>query len=362
MSLFIIPVSSRTVAFSKFTTDVDTEFRTDIATEESTGYIQLIRGTLKAQQAYLQSLETSDMFTPAGNGLASDADHLEQKKKESKTDKKNKSHPAENVAAKALKGNVAALTGLHGKLHGDVPFAKREIAWGKLDAKDIDEIFSLFRNILIPLIGMSTITDIFERIAERRGWVDVPNSRFDNAEAWEKCDHNTKEEEKKTWNEIMKTLHEPFEVAIAAMDEGLQHAGLILELIPQPKTKKDVDIEAKGDQPTPGDPKFSEYLQQKMLDFYSKRGAILKAWAKQKGLSEDQFDSTKLPENDKDMTPNEAQHRRDQSQLYLILYLEHLLYSCGKAVGELVKFADKKVEEGTMKKNRLILPGQRRLK
>jgi hypothetical protein len=70
----------------------------------------------------------------------------------------------------------------------------------------------LFRAILVPLIGMSTITDIFERIAERRGWVEVPNSKFDRAESWEACGTEAKEKEKKTWNEIMKTLHEPFEV------------------------------------------------------------------------------------------------------------------------------------------------------
>jgi hypothetical protein len=91
-------------------------------------------------------------------------------------------------------------------------FAKREMAWGKLDAKDIDEIFTLFRNILIPLIGMSTITDIFERIAERRGWVKIANSKYDKAESWEDCGEEAKEEEKRIWNEIMKTLHEPFEV------------------------------------------------------------------------------------------------------------------------------------------------------
>ena len=89
---------------------------------------------------------------------------------------------------------------------------RREMAWGKLDAKDLDEIFTLFRSILIPLIGMSTITDIFERIAERRGWVRVPNSKFDRAESWEACGLEAKEKEKATWNEIMKTLHEPFEV------------------------------------------------------------------------------------------------------------------------------------------------------
>lgn len=197
VSLFIIPISSRTVVF-----------------KEQAGYVQLIQATLKAQTAYLQSLEASDMFAPEEpvDENDEDVDDSKKAKKNKKTKEKDKPHPAANAQAQALKANLAALTALHGKLHGDMPFGKRETAWGKLDAKDIDEIFTLFRNILIPLIGMSTITDIFERIAERRGWVRIPNSKFDKAESWEALGQEAKEKEKKTWNEIMKTLHEPFEV------------------------------------------------------------------------------------------------------------------------------------------------------
>lgn len=146
------------------------------------------------------------------------------------------------------------------------------------------------------------------------------------------------------------------------MDEGLQHAGLALELIPKPKGKKGEDVEAQGGDPTPGHPKFGEYLDKKMLDFYAGRGKTLRAWGIQKGLTEAQFDSVKTPGENDSWTEDESKHRRDQQQLYLILYLEHLLYSTGLAISELIKFADRKVEDGTMTKKRLIGPGQKRLK
>jgi hypothetical protein len=146
------------------------------------------------------------------------------------------------------------------------------------------------------------------------------------------------------------------------MDEGIQHAGLLLELIPKPRKQKEEDIEQKAEGPKPGDPDFAKYLDKKMLEFYSKRGETLKAWARQKGLTASQFDATKSPPRGEEWTPDEAQHRRDQQQLYLILYLEHLLYSTGIAISELIKFADKKVEDGTMSKTRFIFPGKRRLK
>lgn len=260
------------------------------------------------------------------DGSASEeAKSEEDGKKSKKKDSKEKVHPAQTPQAKALKDAVAGLRALHGKLYGDLPFGKRETAWGKLDAKDIEEIFTLFRDILIPLIGLSTITDIFERIAERRGWVKSTSSRHDASEAWEPCDEAAKNEEKRIWNEMMKTLHEPFAVVVAAMDEGVEHVGLVLEFNKPPKKKKGEDVEAKGNDPRPGDPEFAKFLEQKLKDFYGARGKTLKAWARNKGLSEEMFnelhDSARAT---KDAT-SEAQHARDQQQLYLILYMEFLV-------------------------------------
>ncbi len=270
------------------------------------------------------------MFDATETATDTKRDDKKKKKKDDKKkrnkDDKSKSSTAETTQAKALKGAIGKLTGLHGKLHGDMAFAKREYAWGKLDAKDMDEIFTLFRDILIPLVGMSTIIDVFERIAERRGWVEARQNSFDRAESWEHLDEAAKSEEKKVWNEVMKALHEPFAVAVAAMDEGMEHASLVLEILPKLKKKKEGDVEEKGTDPRPGDSEFASYLNQKVVDFYSKRGETLKAWAREKGLSEDQFDIVKsVPTDSDNSTPDESQPRRDQQQLYLILYMEHLV-------------------------------------
>ena len=42
--------------------------------------------------------------------------------------------------------------------------------------------------------------------------------------------------------------------------------------------------------------------------------------------------------------------------------MEFLLWSTGRAVLDLVRFADEKVESGVMRKNRLILPGKKRIR
>jgi len=296
--LFIIPISSRMVVF-----------------KEQAGYIGLIRATLKAQTVYLESLESTDMFMGTGHNSDFSEETLVNKKKKNKMTNSgqpsaSQNHPADTSQSKALKSAVAGLVELHGKLHGDIPFAKREIAWGKLGPKDMDEIFTLFRAITIPLIGMSTISDIFERIAERRGWVKPqrPNER-DNSESWERCTGTERISEKKTWNEVMKALHEPFSIAVAVMDEGLEHAGLCLEVLAKPKKKKVDEEQAKGD-PKPGDLDFSDHMEKKMMNFYGQRGKVLRAWAREKGLSEAQFDSASVPPPDcETYTPDEAKHR-----------------------------------------------------
>jgi hypothetical protein len=182
-------------------------------------------------------------------------------------------------------------------------------------------------------------------------------------ESWEPVHEKERISSQKTWNRIMKSLNEPFSVVIAAMDEGLLHAGFVLELLPKPKTNNVDDEEAKGTSPLPGDPKFADYIEQKVLEFYSERGKAFRAWARLKGLSVDRFNTASedmLKTNNG--SQSEFQHYRDQQQLYLILYMEDLVYAAGRAVAALVRFADRMIEDGTMKKKRLILPSGKRLR
>lgn len=318
VSLLIIPVSSRTVVF-----------------KEMTGYVEAIRGTIKAQTAYLQSLEKSDMF---GDDVPVEGDENNMKPTKKNAKKSNQGRSSNTPEAQTLKGAISGLTALHGKLHGDLEFAKREIAFGKLQPEDFDELFLLFQGILIPLIGMSTITDIFERIAERRGWIEsTDKTLFDNEEAWEHDpDVQQKLKEKKLWNDIMKQLHEPFTTVSQHMDEGLEHAGLVLELLSPPKAKKgksdgksaqeDADVEAKGDEIKPGDDGFGDFLEKQLKEFYNKRGQVLQTWARERNLTQQEFDETTSPANDgSPILDTQIKHEKDQQQLYLILYMEYLV-------------------------------------
>lgn len=334
VSLFIIPMTSRTVVF-----------------KEITGYLGALRGALQAHKAYIQSLETTDMF-----GRAYESTEKDTKGKKS-------AKPKGRPEAEAVKKIMAVITELHGKLHGDLPFAKREIAFGKLGPDDLAEIAKLLRGIMIPILGLSSIIDIFGRFAEINNWNTEPDS--ESEELRKKVVHE--------WNEIMTAVHEPFSKIIEVMDQGLEHILLTLQFVKPPKKKasssggQSDDVEAKGDAVRPGDKGFADYLEKQSEEFYQGKEMALRLWCERKGikLAPDFFQHPATASYDESIEVKQEPpraHQRNQRQLYLLLFMEFLLYSISRAVLDFVRFADKQVAKGKLSKSRLIVPGNRRLK
>lgn len=199
--------------------------------------------------------------------------------------------------------------------------------------------------------GMNTIIDIFQRFSARPEWESTDNA------------NDNKDAERHVWNEVMKQVQEPLDILAEAVDQGLEHAAMCLELIKRPKkptakqskqessSPSDIDLEA-GDEPKPGDPEFARVLDDKIQVFYSRKGELLRKWVQERGVLFD--DNT--AEN-----PH-FNSERDQVQLYIILYMENLMHASGEAVQDLVDFADEKVEDGTMSKKRFIAPTVHRLR
>ncbi|KAJ8125782.1 hypothetical protein O1611_g7856 [Lasiodiplodia mahajangana] len=336
VSLLVFPVSSRAVWGAQLK-----------------AAFQLIRGAVKQEKAYLQSLEREDMFAiPADICAATHVSDSEDSINSTTKDKqKNKARPEpkSTAEAKAIKETMFNLRLLASKIYVDLPFAKRDIAWAKLAAKDLTALQELLRAIVIPIHGIGTVIDIFQRLAEKRGWVTDSETPLEILAE--------KNEDKRVWNEVMKQLHEPFEKLSAAIDEGLQHAGMLLEILPRPKTSdksKNNDVEFKGDLVQPGDPGFAEVLKGKIRSFHDVRATILRAWAIEKGLLTD--DASLDEVNNVSFSQTNARHFRDQEQLYVLLYLETLMEAAGEGVLRVVQFADLKVADGTMAHKRLIFP------
>jgi hypothetical protein len=52
---------------------------------------------------------------------------------------------------RALQEQMSGLKALYVKMHEEIPMAKREIAWGRLRAVDINDVSNLCRRILMPM-------------------------------------------------------------------------------------------------------------------------------------------------------------------------------------------------------------------
>ncbi|KAL8869182.1 MAG: hypothetical protein Q9174_004462 [Haloplaca sp. 1 TL-2023] len=344
VSFFIFPLTSRSVVF-----------------QTVTGYIGALRRALAAQSTYLASLENKDAF---GSSRTTDKTiDVAGNRPTSYTPTANQS-----PEAKQLKAVVAQLGGLHGKLTSDLSFAKREVAYGNLDACDISKLMKLLRLIMLPIIGMTSVADIFDRVADRRGW------RKDEAGKGQErlgTSAETKDEEKQQWTQIMQSLHQPFEVLTEAMDQGLQHVLYTLHLEKRPRKqhaetsdRPSPDLESKGCAREPGDADFAKFLQAKIDRFYEQRKVTLNTWCSQNGISLE--GNTNQADSSSNQTPDETKsaHQRQQRRLYLILYaqMEFLLWSTGRAVLDLVTFADSKAGAGFIERRRVIVPGVKRMR
>ena len=310
VSLLVVPISVRKSFFG-----------------QSTGFIRCVRGILKAQISYLQSLEKPDMFAIPED----DTDEVKEGKHHGHA-KKGTPMSATEMATVKLTAAIKGLEGLHGKLNGDLTFAKREMAWGKFNASDISELFKLLQGLMLPLTGMSSAADIFKRMAAKFGWTEV-----DKGSHAEKL-NTFGLEVKGRWNEIMMTLHEPFKEMTDAMDAGLQHTLYVLELEKRPRKRGKShktgrahdDVEAEAGIIRPGDEGYGQVLEKKIEEFHEKRKSTVAVYAQQRGIKIDVDsldDLSKMADQIREGTKDDSDEmqKRNKRQLFLVLYVSSSL-------------------------------------
>ena len=345
VSFLVFPTTSRT-----------------IASKQIGGFVKLLQLSLKSHSAYMVSISNDHNFEKQEKAAAatdgkkeSDSHHhhlfhhkdkVAQQQKESKL----------SAEAKAMKVALFQIGALFGKTHLEIGFAKKEMAYGKLSPEDFDEILSHSREILLPIVGMTTFIDIMQSIKERKSTEHM----VDSEETIDAIRRLQTEE----WSEVFEMSQDSFKAFHAAMQGGLTHIAYTLELDKRPK-KVAADAE-KGEAVSPGMPGYSDYLEQEVGKFLKHRQGVLEEWCRRKDIA---LPQTFFDDAGKNYSMSELgesaeaclRKRENQQQLYLILYLRFLSWSTGAAILRMARFADSKVEDGTMKKKRLIVPGWRRL-
>ncbi|KAK4998768.1 hypothetical protein LTR66_002068 [Elasticomyces elasticus] len=295
VSLFVFPLTVRKIVF-----------------KEMTEYVTALRDALKANMRYMKSLEETDMFAYQS---------LDAKK----------SGPLRSPEAEAFKKAMQGVAAMHGKLHVDLTFAKREVALGKLGPDDLQEISRQLRSVMVPIIGLSSVIDIFERTSEERGWGRSRDATRQPSVV-EELQEKDRVQSVNDWHDTMNTLKGPFAMISEVMDEGLEHVLLVLELKPRPKKNQHSeddagDAEARGDKPAPGEKGFATYLDLKTREFQKTKQTTLRGWCERHGfrLASDFFERPRTAEYEAPRWLSEGlgseRRTRHQRRLYLVLYV-----------------------------------------
>lgn len=301
VSLLILPNTTRKIVFKQFA-----------------GYMEALRAVLRAEIAYFRSLEDAETFSKTLQDASGD-------------------ECVGTPQATAVKAAIAQLQVIHGKTRADLPFAKREVAIGKLGAGDLKDMFEMNRHVFLPMIGLSAMIDVFERLTELNSLNDIAPIG-----GWQEPLEDVRRLTIMDWVEYMRDLHDNFTDFATVIDEGLEHVSLVLELKrPQKnKMKKDAssvdenDVEDRAEDTRPGSKGFSDYMETKISEFHSGKETALRLWAEHKGMNlpSDFFEHPATATFDlftghADETANE--HQRKQRQLYMLLYVSRVPLEAG---------------------------------
>lgn len=273
-------------------------------------YMTTLQDALKVQASYFESMEKVDMFVRMRTLNLTEEKRLYRAK------------------ADATKDAGRRVSRMHAALSNELPFAKREVAYGKKPGPgELGEIFKHLRSTMLPIIGLSTAVDVFDRVMEWNNWARPADEGgivdLKNDAVHARMVHD--------WNGIMASKHDHFAQIIEVMDEGLQHVAYQLNVAKRQKKQKQQkndthkDIEAASAQSNrPGEEGFSRYLEAKCDVFYKARSVTLREWCEDKGIAlpEDYFyypsdQPIQLPEN----VPGELPQDRNERQLHILLYV-----------------------------------------
>jgi hypothetical protein len=239
--------------------------------------------------------------------------------------------------ANRLKSAMISLIGIHDNLHGDLVYAKNEIAWGKLTASDLEGIFSHLRSLFLPLAGLSMLPDVFQTFDD--DWRAHRNETDTSLGG-------------SNWKCFSQPLMEELNTASSIVTTGVQHALLLLEITHTKASTRwfggphglATDVESTQDRTFPGNNRFASYLQEEINKFVERQKDL------HVSLAASETAPTEYPNGTQEngFEGNEA--------FFVFLFSQHLFRTLLQATLELVRFADGKIADKTMESGRLIFP------
>ena len=260
------------------------------------------KSVLEAQSQFMLSLPSRDLFGAATGSRSLDGDS------NGKSSSHNECGPW--VEAEDLKKATMEVAELQVQIHSELRYAKREISWAKLGAKDFGKVSRLLRDILVPVSGMESLVDVAHLIEQRRDW-EIAQPSETTPKLGPFALNASERSEKEQWDWIFAQLQGPSRRLLLIMIEGLDHALYTLEFAKRPHSSTMSDIEANGLHQA-GDRGLVDRLERAIQEFLHEREGPLKEWCTTKGMD-------LLPSGQNVNSSGGSLHERHQSQLYLLL-------------------------------------------
>lgn len=337
VSLFILPITSRGHVF-----------------QDIRGYVSQIDAVLQAQLSFVKRSSTSGLWTgdqgllertrTAQSGISGNGGT--EPNGESSLDSKRQK----------LGAAIGKLNALHGKLQSDLFYSKDEFAWGKLSAGDLTKIGDLLRSVMLPLSGMAMLPDILDMTVNGERTRGNSIGSVDDSE-----EDNVKRSEIR---KVVETLEERLGSCTDLMRSGLQYVLVTLNLVKRRQLEKQLkarnnnssvhDEESKGGILDPLQEDFTSQFEQALYRYHAQRKELPEALAYLEAFSSPE-------KHDGNSTKSTSEMLADpdvRQEFFLIVYMDHLQHDLLHATLDLIKFADIKVSDGTMKRSRLIFPKQ----
>nr|XP_001400829.2 hypothetical protein ANI_1_1198124 [Aspergillus niger CBS 513.88] len=323
VSLLILPITSRGHVF-----------------DDIRGYVAQIDNVLQSQIDFVKG--TSEVWT-GNQGLL-------KRTRTARSMRDMQNSPISDLEAKQkrLTASITKLNGLHGKLQSDLLYSKDEIAWGKLSAGDLSRIGGLLRGILLPLSGMAMLPEVLDMIIRNEG---TRNSSLRSVDAEEDSLKQTE------MQKVAQTLQGRLVDSSRLVTVGLQYVLLALGLSKRKKIEKQysgkTDEEGTGELLTPLEPEFAQRFEQEMRNYFSRRRDLTRNLASLEAFTVSEKPDNATSQEDLAAIATDPDVRQE---FFLILFMGHLQDNLLTATLDLIRFADDRIQDGTMKRSRLILP------
>ncbi|EEP76334.1 predicted protein [Uncinocarpus reesii 1704] len=348
VSLFIFPTTSRSMIFHQLR-----------------GYPSAVKSLLDEQVTYIKSTESGGpwkitrMATVVRRATSSFSGPRPNDEKVSK-------EAPNTFESPGLRTAIGKLSAIHSQVNAEMRYAKQEIVWGTLTPEDLEKLISLLRSLFLSLSGIAMLPRVFKRLTKavqpQRAGMDATNAEVTRQDTFSPIvEDSPYETQEGTQEHFVQPLCDRLEAAKALVNSGLQHTFTTLQL----SKSKDFSTvirgrrfsfvsrdEEEGVETGPGQKGFTANFERKLYHFYSQRKNLPQHWANLNAFSPASHDEhNRSPE-----------FREIRKEFFVILFIGHLQDILLQSIFDLVKFADSKVADGTMRHKRVIFPKSEYLK